>query len=169
MLFFNSNSFFKKYVSLIFGFTTACSTLSNSHNANEKITKPLTSSNQLRCLAEAIHGEARGEPEEGKLFVGRVVATRVQYGYGKNYCEVVYAKNQFAPKKDFNSVSMSAAKKSHKLGPNGITHFHSYNNRRTSKASFSTSPKCTYTGKIGGHWGFACIEQRSLSSIKNNP
>lgn len=146
--------------------TTACSSFHASENAarGSRGQHPT----HLRCLAQAIHGEARGEAEEGKLLVGRVIATRVHYGYGKNYCEVVNAKRQFAPQKNFNSASMAAAKKSHSLGPNGITHFHSYTNRTTPKASFSMSPQCKYKGKVGGHWTFACNERRMLSSVNED-
>lgn len=117
-----------------------------------------TPKKQLMCLAEAIHGEARGESEEGKIFVGRVIITRVKNGYGKNYCDVVYSKRQFAPKKNPERSSLQAARKSQQLGPNGITHFHSYKNQKTSAAVFSTASQCTPRGKIGSHWGFTCFE-----------
>lgn len=144
--------------------TAACSTMETSLEpvANKK--HPA----QLRCLAEAIHGEARGESEEGQLLVGRVVATRVQKGYGKNYCDVVHAKKQFAPRKNFTPRSYASAQKAHQLGPNGVTHFHSYSQKTTPRASFSLSPKCKYAGKVGGHWTFSCQEgKRYLSSTKN--
>ena len=129
---------------------TGCATTDKNVSSQHK---------QMMCLAEAIHGEARGEPEEGKLFVGRVIITRVQKGYGKNYCEVVYSKRQFAPKKKPTSSSIHAAKKSERLGPNGITHFHSYRNQRTPAAVFSQAPNCTPRGRVGGHWGFTCYER----------
>lgn len=144
--------------------TTACSSFKENREAKYNSSNAHPSSH-LRCLAQAIHGEARGESEEGKLLVGRVIATRLQYGYGKNYCDVVHAKRQFAPKKNFTDSSMQAAKKSHAMGPNGITHFHSYPSRITRKASFSMSPQCKYKGKVGGHWTFTCHERRMMSSI----
>ena len=131
----------------------ACSTLKKGE------TRPapgFAQQKQLQCLAEAIQGEARGEPEEGKIFVGRVIITRVKQGYGQNYCSVVYAKRQFAPAKKPSKKSFAAAVKSEKLGPNGVTHFHSYKNQRTSLAGFSRSSKCTPRGRVGGHWGFTC-------------
>lgn len=154
---------------LAFGFliTTACSSLKESRETKQDSEYSHPQSH-LRCLAQAIHGEARGESEEGKLLVGRVIATRLRYGYGKNYCDVVHAKRQFAPKKHFNNSSMQAAKKSHSLGPNGITHFHSYPSRITRKASFTMSPQCKYKGKVGGHWTFTCHERRMMSSIDSD-
>jgi hypothetical protein len=119
---------------------------------------------QLKCLAEAVHGEARGETDEGKIFVGRVVLTRVNQGFGDNVCSVVYAKNQFAPRRDFGRASLSAAKEARRRGPNGVTHFHSYTSRKTPAASFSTSPQCRYKTKVGGHWGFFCDEGRAPAS-----
>jgi Cell Wall Hydrolase len=133
-------------------FLEGCSTLDESSQ------KGTSSHKQMMCLAEAIHGEARGEPEEGKIFVGRVIITRVKKGYGKNYCDVVYSKRQFAPKKRPRQASILAAQKSQKLGPNGVTHFHSYRVQRTPAAIFSTAPHCESKGKVGGHWGFTCYE-----------
>jgi hypothetical protein len=149
---------------LLFGCSmiVSCASLKDA----EKSASNPQQNKQLHCLAEVIHGEARGEPEEGQIFVGRVVLTRVQKGYGRNYCEVAHARNQFAPKKNFTPASMTAAHKSHRLGPNGITHFHSYPYKYTKNAGFSMSPKCKYTGKVGGHWGFACLERRSISSTE---
>lgn len=121
----------------------------------------------LRCLAEAIHGEARGESDEGKVFVGRVIMTRMKDGYGKSYCDVVYAKRQFAPRTSINSEALRAAKKSEELGPNGVTHFHSYKQKSTTKAGFSRSKNCRYKTKIGGHWGFYCQEARRTASRKD--
>lgn len=111
---------------------------------------------QLRCMAEAIHGEARGEPVNGQIFVGQVILTRVKQGYGRDVCSVVYAKRQFAPKKYPSKASYRAAQKAMYRGPNGVTHFHSYKRRRTRRAVFSVSEKCKYAYKIGNHWGFTC-------------
>lgn len=147
---------------------TACASMNNETEDRTSSSSTKFHPSHLRCLAQAIHGEARGEPEAGKLLVGRVVATRLQYGYGKNYCDVVHAKRQFAPKKHYNEASWQAAQKSHKMGPNGVTHFHSYRERVTPKASFSSSPQCKYKGKVGGHWTFACNERRILSSIQTD-
>lgn len=116
-------------------------------------------------MADAIHGEARGEPEDGKIFVGRVIITRVQKGYGPNYCSVVYAKRQFAPKKGATKASINAAKKSESLGANGVTHFHSYKTQRSKHAGFSRSPSCVSRGKVGGHWAFTCQDSRRTASV----
>lgn len=146
---------------------TACASM-NSETTSRTSSATTFHPSHLRCLAQAIHGEARGEPEAGKLLVGRVIATRLQYGYGKNYCDVVHARKQFAPQKHYSEASWQAAQKSHKLGPNGITHFHSYSQRQTPRASFSSSPQCAYRGKIGAHWTFSCNDRRVLSSIQTD-
>ena len=114
-------------------------------------------------MAEAIHGEARGEPVKGQIFVGQVILTRLKRGYGTDICKVVYARRQFAPKKKPTKASYRSAKKAIKKGPNGVTHFHSYKRRKTSKAIFSNSKKCTYAYKVGNHWGFTC-GRRGLAS-----
>lgn len=57
--------------------------------------KPIVLSNsehdrEVRCLAEAIYYEARGEPERGQLAVAEVVANRVNSrAYPNTYCGVV--------------------------------------------------------------------------------
>ena len=46
---------------------------------------------QLRCLAEGIYFEARGEPLRGQLAVGRVILNRVKSSsYPNTICDVVY-------------------------------------------------------------------------------
>jgi len=49
------------------------------------------SERQLRCLAEGMYFEARGEPMRGQLAVGRVILNRVQSrAYPDTICDVVY-------------------------------------------------------------------------------
>jgi spore germination cell wall hydrolase CwlJ-like protein len=49
------------------------------------------SERQLRCLAEGMYFEARGEPLSGQLGVGRVILNRVQSSnYPDTICGVVY-------------------------------------------------------------------------------
>ncbi len=52
---------------------------------------PKDSVRQMRCLAEAIYFESRGEPEEGQAAVAQVVLNRVRSGiFPTNVCAVVY-------------------------------------------------------------------------------
>ena len=49
------------------------------------------SERELRCLAEGMYFEARGEPLRGQLAVGRVIMNRVaSHAYPDTICEVVY-------------------------------------------------------------------------------
>jgi spore germination cell wall hydrolase CwlJ-like protein len=49
------------------------------------------SERELRCLAEGMYFEARGEPLRGQLAVGRVILNRVQSdAYPDTICDVVY-------------------------------------------------------------------------------
>lgn len=64
-----------------------------SHIMNDK-QSPRPSSperdREIRCLAEAVYYEARGEPERGQLAVAEVVANRVDSrAYPNTYCGVV--------------------------------------------------------------------------------
>lgn len=45
---------------------------------------------QLQCLADNIYYEAKGEPDLGKIAVGRVVMNRVDAGFAPNPCDVIY-------------------------------------------------------------------------------
>jgi spore germination cell wall hydrolase CwlJ-like protein len=52
---------------------------------------PRDRARQLRCLAEAVYFEARGEPEAGQAAVAQVVLNRVRSGiYPTTVCGVVY-------------------------------------------------------------------------------
>jgi len=51
----------------------------------------------LRCLAQAVYFEARGEPLTGQLAVARVVINRAGSGiYPRDYCSVVTQRSQFS-------------------------------------------------------------------------
>lgn len=51
----------------------------------------LASEKELRCLAEGIYFEARGEPLRGQFAVGRVIMNRVASdAYPNTICDVVY-------------------------------------------------------------------------------
>lgn len=52
---------------------------------------------ELRCLAQAIYFEARGEPVEGQLAVAEVVINRAKSGlYPSSYCDVITQPAQFS-------------------------------------------------------------------------
>ena len=54
-------------------------------------------SRDMRCLAQAIYFEARGEPLDGQLAVGRVVINRAESGvFPADYCGVVTQRAQFS-------------------------------------------------------------------------
>lgn len=54
-------------------------------------------SRDLRCLAQAVYFEARGEPLDGQLAVAKVVINRAASGlYPSDYCSVVTQRKQFS-------------------------------------------------------------------------
>lgn len=114
-------------------------------------------------MAEAINGEARGESSAGQIFVGRVILTRLARGYGNTLCDIVYAPRQFAPKSNFNKSILTSALRAAELGPNNVTHFHSYPKKKTPLAQFSLSNQCYFKIKVGAHWGFDCQDRRLAS------
>jgi spore germination cell wall hydrolase CwlJ-like protein len=57
-----------------------------AHAEIKKIVDP----KQVACMAKNIFYEAGGESVLGQAAVARVVMNRVQHGFGKNPCEVVY-------------------------------------------------------------------------------
>ena len=51
----------------------------------------------MKCLAQAVYFEARGEPLTGQLAVARVVMNRASSGlYPRDYCSVVTQRSQFS-------------------------------------------------------------------------
>lgn len=62
-----------------------------AQGAGEQNFADASSARQLRCLAEGIYFEARGEPWRGQLAVGRVILNRVSSKhYPNTICGVVY-------------------------------------------------------------------------------
>ncbi len=60
-------------------------------------TLPREISGEVGCIASAIYFEARGEPLEGQLAVGRVVVARARSGkFPASYCAVVLQPKQFS-------------------------------------------------------------------------
>ena len=62
--------------------------------------KPLSASVQMRinaeyvrCMATNIYHEAGNEPFMGQVMVARVVMNRIQHGFAKNPCAVIYAQH----------------------------------------------------------------------------
>ena len=54
-------------------------------------------SRDMRCLAQAIYFESRGEPLAGQLAVGRVIINRADSGlFPSDYCSVVTQPGQFS-------------------------------------------------------------------------
>jgi len=52
---------------------------------------------EIKCLADNIYYEARGEPREGQLMVAKTTINRAESGiYPKDICKVVYQKDQFS-------------------------------------------------------------------------
>ena len=71
--------------------TLAQPTAANGRPNYAALIDPKDSTRQMRCLAEAIYFEARGEPEAGQAAVAQVVLNRVRSGiFPANVCAVVY-------------------------------------------------------------------------------
>ena len=71
--------------------TVAAQTAANGRPNYAALIDPKDSTRQMRCLAEAIYFEARGEPEAGQAAVAQVVLNRVRSGiFPTNVCAVVY-------------------------------------------------------------------------------
>jgi N-acetylmuramoyl-L-alanine amidase len=63
------------------------------------VEQPAFSAAEVQCLADVIHGEARGESIAGQIAVGMVVVNRsLSPKYPHDLCRVAHQKNQFVPK-----------------------------------------------------------------------
>lgn len=51
---------------------------------------------QMKCLADNVYYEARGEPNKGQMLVARVTLNRAKLYHNGDICKAVYAKNQFS-------------------------------------------------------------------------
>lgn len=70
---------------------------------------------QLKCLADNVYYEARGEPIKGQMLVARVTLNRAKEEYSGDICKAVYAKGQFSwttqPKSKPNNQTYATAAK----------------------------------------------------------
>lgn len=53
-------------------------------------TRHLDLTSQVRCMADAVYGEARGEPLDGMVAVAWVIRNRVDQGFADTPCAVVH-------------------------------------------------------------------------------
>lgn len=113
-----------------------------------------------KCLAEAIHREARGEPWIGKLAVAQVIINRTNNtNFPNTVCKVVFEKGQFSWtsswngrwKYDMNSltVAVMALEGDHQLKDFDALYFHN----RGVKPSWAK--KLTLVKKIKNHYFYA--------------
>lgn len=50
----------------------------------------------MKCLADNVYYEARGEPVRGQMLVARVTINRAKLSYNGDICKAVYAPYQFS-------------------------------------------------------------------------
>lgn len=82
----------------------------------------------MKCLAEAVYFEARGEPLDGQLAVAKVVINRAMSGiYPSDYCSVITQRAQFSfvrggriPQADENSAAWRKAKAVAQIAHQGL-------------------------------------------------
>lgn len=63
----------------------------------ERYAKPSIERHDMRCIAEAVYWEARGEPAVGQLTVAYAVLDRYAYTDG-TLCKMVHNPNHFSPR-----------------------------------------------------------------------
>lgn len=63
-----------------------------------------TNAEYIRCMATNIYYEAGSEPFMGQVMVARVVMNRIQHGFAKNPCAVIYAQNDVPHPEDPNAT-----------------------------------------------------------------
>jgi hypothetical protein len=108
----------------------------------------------LYCIASIVKAEANGESKTGKAYVAGAIKERIKRGYAKSACGLSGFAHRKAPYSDDVMAASRAAR------ANGVTHFHSYRNKRTSNASWSVKKDkhgnytWAFVAKIGGHWFF---------------
>lgn len=62
------------------------------------------SAEYIRCMATNIYHEAGSEPFMGQVMVARVVMNRMQHGFARNPCAVIYAENDVPHPDDPNTT-----------------------------------------------------------------
>lgn len=105
--------------------------------------------NDLKCLAQTVYREARGESLDGKLAVAQVVLNRVKHpAYPRTICSVVYQFAQFSwtakytttvPDAESYRVARLAISGKHRFSTFQATHFHSTGIRPAWKLKYLTT------------------------------
>lgn len=113
------------------------------------------SQSEIRCLAEMVYHEARGETTAGQEAVAEVIINRAEHpSYPSNLCSVIRQPGQFAPAKAIREKA--AYRKAEQVAERvasgevsdktaGATHFH------TPRVSPSWSKRFQRTKQIGSH------------------
>ncbi len=122
---------------------------------------PVHSASEIRCLADVIYFEARGEDRAGMQAVGEVVLNRVKDSrYPDNVCDVVYQPYQFSWTATqyrvtnwgtYNKVyrmAMNMLKGEYKPVVGKATHFH---RSSKSKTRWHTSSNMRKVAQIHSH------------------
>lgn len=88
----------------------------------------------VKCLAEVMYRESRGEPHIGKLAVAKVVMNRVHHPkYPKTVCKVIFQDRQFSwvskfkhfkHTEEFRQIARDFLAGNHNLHNFNATHFH---------------------------------------------
>lgn len=111
---------------VIFGVTTL--------SAQAQVDDLVEYSKSVKCLAEVVYRESRGEPYVGKLAVAKVVMNRVQHPkYPKTVCKVIFQDKQFSwvskfkhfkHTEEFRQIAENILAGNHNLHNFKATHFH---------------------------------------------
>lgn len=122
------------------------------------------------CLVCTVFHESRGESEAGKVAVARVVLSRLEKGFARSLCGVIFAPGQFSwtygrpitlPHADALREVVEATNTALRLGGNGATHFHN----RGARVDWGRRG-CYVHSEIGSHRFYTC--RSDIDSILRN-
>ena len=133
---------------LVFTSSQLCAKTSNQSKIN-------ISNNDIKCVAETIYSEARGESLVGQLAIGATIVTRSKKIFHKPACSIIFQQytQRKIPLNDKNQFLLLAKKILYGETSNPINDMYSFD---SFKGRYSKRPK--HAIKIGGHWFYKALK-----------
>lgn len=106
---------------------------------------------QLACLAKNIYYEAGSESVQGQAAVARVVMNRINYGFGKNPCAVIYQVHHIPTESDGKLIKIKQCQFSWVCEGKGEPNKHSEKYKQAEQVAYEVLANDAYSDVLPKH------------------